>query len=130
MLSVFRQHVRTSHFSIFASYRHLLSQIYNSRQLDSIGKLFRLHTNVPLKLLYLSNTNMKFNAAILFIAASTCSAFVPKANMQRAASSRLLMQDTAQAVQAAMAASEKFGKTSPQARSAWELVEEMDAANR
>ena len=29
-----------------------------------------------------------------------------------------------------MAASEEFGKTSPEARAAWDIVEELDAANR
>jgi hypothetical protein len=37
--------------------------------------------------------------------------------------------DSASAISAAMEASEKFGKTSKEARIAWELVEELDATN-
>lgn len=36
--------------------------------------------------------------------------------------------DAAEAIQAAMMASQMFGKTSPEARVAWDIVEEMDAA--
>jgi hypothetical protein len=37
--------------------------------------------------------------------------------------------DSASAISAAMEASEKYGKTSKEARIAWELVEELDATN-
>ena len=38
--------------------------------------------------------------------------------------------DTSDAVKKALEASRVYGKTSVEARMAWELVEEMDAANR
>ena len=37
--------------------------------------------------------------------------------------------DTTEAIQEAMAASQKFGPTSKEARVAWEAVEEMDASD-
>ena len=37
--------------------------------------------------------------------------------------------DTSKAIEAALEASKTFGKTSVEARMAWELVEEIDAAN-
>lgn len=52
------------------------------------------------------------------------------AGMARASvASRLYMKDTSEAVAAATEASKKYGETSPEARVAWELVEELDAAN-
>jgi hypothetical protein len=69
---------------------------------------------------------MKLNAYFLLL--SSASAFAPRATFPRP--SCLFMQDTAEAIKTAMEASESFGKTSAEARSAWELVEELDAANR
>ena len=72
---------------------------------------------------------MKFNTAILFLLGSA-NAFVPQATWkQPVSSSALFVKDTSEAVQAAMEASEKYGKTSPEARVAWNVVEELDAAN-
>lgn len=78
---------------------------------------------------------MKFsNGVILFLAtsAATCTnAFVvPKAALQQPSNTALFLQDTSEAVEAAMEASEKYGKTSQEARLAWNVVEELDAANR
>ena len=42
----------------------------------------------------------------------------------------LLKADSAQAINEAMAASEKFGASSAEARAAWDVVEEIDASNR
>lgn len=42
---------------------------------------------------------------------------------------RSVHMDTSDAIKAALQASKEFGKTSPEARMAWELVEEIDAAN-
>ena len=44
--------------------------------------------------------------------------------------STLLKADSAQAINEAMAASEKFGASSAEARAAWDVVEEIDASNR
>lgn len=38
--------------------------------------------------------------------------------------------DTSDAVKNALAASRLYGKQSPEARMAWDIVEEMDSANR
>ena len=71
---------------------------------------------------------MKFNAAI-FCLLGSATAFVPKTSLQQR-SYALFMQDTSEAVKAAMDASETYGKTSPEAKAAWALLEELDAANR
>lgn len=75
-----------------------------------------------------------FASFLLLSSASTASAFAPSSRAfvrpaSVSTSSALQMQDTAEAIAAAREASEKFGKTSPEARMAWELVEELDAAN-
>jgi hypothetical protein len=78
---------------------------------------------------------MKLNIAVLFyMATSTATnAFAPSIISRQSSSLSLvslLMQDTSKAVEEAMAASEKYGKTSPEASAAWAIVEELDAANR
>eukprot|EP00977_Amphora_coffeiformis_P017477 scaffold5744_cov159-Amphora_coffeaeformis.AAC.6 len=71
---------------------------------------------------------MKLHLVILFI--SGANAFTPKSTYtQRPSFSSRFMQDTSDAVQEATKASETFGKTSPEARTAWNNVEELDAAN-
>jgi len=73
---------------------------------------------------------MKLNVSLLLTIGSSVGAFAPRAFLRPSLSSRLGMQvDTSEAIQQALEASETFGKTSPEARSAWELVEELDAAN-
>jgi len=62
---------------------------------------------------------------------ATASAFAPQAAFTRQSMALFDTHhvDTADAIKAAMAASEEFGKTSVEARLAWDAVEEMDAAN-
>jgi len=71
---------------------------------------------------------MKLNASFLLL--SSVSAFAPRAIFLRPSSCLFVKYDTSAAIKNAMEASETFGKTSAEARSAWELVEELDAANR
>ena len=59
--------------------------------------------------------------------AGSASAFAPSTFGVR--QSTMLMMDSSKAVEAAMAASKEFGATSPEARVAWDTVEEMDAAD-
>ena len=77
---------------------------------------------------------MKFHTAVSLLLASITAgihAFSSSSlHRHRAIPSVLFMQDSAEAVKAAMEASETHGKTSPEARAAWSLVEEIDAANR
>mmetsp|Transcript_40426 Transcript_40426/g.121806 ORF Transcript_40426/g.121806 Transcript_40426/m.121806 type:complete len:153 (-) Transcript_40426:1272-1730(-) len=61
---------------------------------------------------------------------ASASAFAPSATFVRPSVALSNARvDSADAVNAAMEASEKFGKTSPEARSAWDIVEEMDASD-
>ena len=81
-----------------------------------------------------------FGLSSLLLASSSVSAFAPSSRARATfvnghaaraqAATPLKMQDTANAVAAAKEASEQYGGTSPEARMAWELVEELDAANR
>ena len=62
--------------------------------------------------------------------ASAC-AFMPTAFRHNAARSfSLSMVDSTAAIEEAMAATKEFGSTSPEARAAWDIVEEIDASNR
>mmetsp|Transcript_14726 Transcript_14726/g.20494 ORF Transcript_14726/g.20494 Transcript_14726/m.20494 type:complete len:152 (-) Transcript_14726:182-637(-) len=69
--------------------------------------------------------------ALSFGLLATVSAFAPQAAFTRQSMALFDTHhvDTADAIKAAMEASEKFGKTSVEARLAWDTVEEMDAAN-
>ena len=76
-------------------------------------------------------------ALFLTLLASGGNSFAPVAltTTKKAGASRpatLIMASTASedAVKAAMAAAEKYGKASPEARAAWDIVEEIDAATR
>mmetsp|Transcript_1164 Transcript_1164/g.1902 ORF Transcript_1164/g.1902 Transcript_1164/m.1902 type:complete len:206 (-) Transcript_1164:109-726(-) len=73
---------------------------------------------------------MKFSLALVTLLSASASAFVPSPNnvwgTTTALSSRV---DSSDAVKAALEASEKYGATSPEARIAWETVEEMDSSD-
>ena len=71
---------------------------------------------------------MKLQIASLFALVASASAFAPASFGARPAT--LLKADAADAIKEAMAASEKFGASSPEARAAWDIVEEMDASTR
>jgi hypothetical protein len=71
---------------------------------------------------------MKLQFALFLSLVSGSAAFAPQMISGRRAMS-LSIVDTSSAIDEAMAASEEFGKTSPEARSAWDVVEELDAAN-
>ena len=71
---------------------------------------------------------MKFSLVFLAAVASSASAFAPSRFTR--SPSALHMVDTSPAVQEALEASKKYGASSPEARAAWDIVEEMDASNR
>lgn len=71
---------------------------------------------------------MKFSISALALLVISADAFAPM-HMARAPTALSMSVDTTEAVKAAKEASEKYGATSPEARIAWENVEEMDAAN-
>lgn len=74
---------------------------------------------------------MKLSFSLFVLLGASANAFVTNTNGFGRPSFGLSMSvDSSDAVKAAMEASEKFGKTSPEARMAWELVEELDASNR
>jgi len=77
---------------------------------------------------------MKLSLALVSLMAAASSAFVipsttsmRSARMQLAASA--VRPDASAAIQAALEASKKYGPTSPEARVAWDAVEEMDASD-
>jgi len=73
---------------------------------------------------------MKLSALILLTGASAVSAFVPSASSSRAMTTLAAARpDSSAAIQEALEASKKFGATSPEARVAWEIVEEMDSSD-
>ena len=76
---------------------------------------------------------LSFASSLLLLGGTACGtagAFAPSSKVAFRPSSCLSMtKDTSEAVKAATEASEKYGKASPEARMAWEVVEEMDAAN-
>lgn len=71
---------------------------------------------------------MKLQFALFLSLVSGSAAFAPPMVSGRRASS-LFIVDTSKPIEEAMAASEEFGKSSPEARAAWDIVEELDAAN-
>ena len=76
---------------------------------------------------------MKFVAALLLLL-NGASAFVVAPSTPSVFSSTTQLHstvrpDTSAAIQAALEASKKFGATSPEARVAWDAVEEMDASD-
>ena len=74
---------------------------------------------------------MKLSLALLALFANSAQAFAPSINSNagRHATTQLFV-DSSQAIQDALAAAKEFGPSSPEARSAWDIVEEMDASTR
>mmetsp|Transcript_68258 Transcript_68258/g.102948 ORF Transcript_68258/g.102948 Transcript_68258/m.102948 type:complete len:145 (-) Transcript_68258:219-653(-) len=72
---------------------------------------------------------MKLSTAILFASASVASAFAPSNMFASRGQALFAGSEVEEAIQAAKEASEKFGKTSPEAAAAWDVVEEIDAAS-
>lgn len=76
---------------------------------------------------------MKLSLSIALMAAATAvQGFAPTATFGvRLTHTQLAMSrpDASEAVKAALEASKKFGPTSPEARMAWETVEEMDSSD-
>ena len=77
---------------------------------------------------------MKFSAAFLAISVSSTSAFT--ANLNKRGSTQLAMAkliaplaDVSALIDEATKLSQDFGPTSPEARLAWEAVEEVNAAD-
>ena len=72
---------------------------------------------------------MKFIIGLFAALVATTTAFAP-VSVSRPQLTKTFMVDTAKAIEEAMAASKEFGASSPEARAAWDIVEEMDASNR
>ena len=70
---------------------------------------------------------MKICFALFLLSTAATKAFLPRASFVRP-SVYMMAESSEEAVAAAMAASEKFGKSSPEAAAAWETVEEIDAS--
>ena len=73
---------------------------------------------------------MKFIVGLFAALVATTTAFAPISMSSRPQLTKTFMVDTAKAIEEAMAASKEFGASSPEARAAWDIVEEMDASNR
>eukprot|EP00568_Trieres_chinensis_P012831 CAMPEP_0183293530 /NCGR_PEP_ID=MMETSP0160_2-20130417/2180_1 /TAXON_ID=2839 ORGANISM="Odontella Sinensis, Strain Grunow 1884" /NCGR_SAMPLE_ID=MMETSP0160_2 /ASSEMBLY_ACC=CAM_ASM_000250 /LENGTH=220 /DNA_ID=CAMNT_0025454661 /DNA_START=52 /DNA_END=714 /DNA_ORIENTATION=+ len=68
--------------------------------------------------------------SLLILSAASVKGFVPSASFRSASTSlNGARVDPSEAIAAALEASEKFGSTSTQARTAWEVVEEMDSSD-
>jgi hypothetical protein len=111
-----------------------------------IALLFLLFIN-PLLCVCVSTMKFSLAAALVFAvpAATTAFAVVPApphhqqapstssgSQQARRATTRLALSarpDTSGAIQAALEATEKYGASSPEARVAWDAVEEMDASD-
>ena len=74
---------------------------------------------------------MKLSLSIGFLAIASVNAFAPTSFGVRSSTQLYSVGrvDTSEAIKAALAASKEFGATSPEARMAWEAVEEMDSAD-
>lgn len=72
---------------------------------------------------------MKLSLSLALLASSAVHGFAPTILGLRPATSLNARPDATAAIEAAMAATKKFGATSPEARMAWETVEEMDSAD-
>ena len=73
---------------------------------------------------------MKFSLALLFAAAATTQGFAPLSAPRRTTTAlQNARADTSELIQEAMQASKKYGAASPEARLAWEAVEEVDASD-
>jgi hypothetical protein len=71
---------------------------------------------------------MKLCLALSLIASA--STFSPAPAFFRPSTELFTTRDSSKEVQEALEISKKFGETSPEARAAWDVVEEMDASNR
>lgn len=73
---------------------------------------------------------MKFSTILAFLAVSSTQAFCPSAMQMRKTTTTLQARaDSSKLVEEALAASKKFGASSPEARLAWETVEEVDSSD-
>ena len=74
---------------------------------------------------------MKLSLSLAVLAATAVHGFAPAATTfgLRQSTNLFGRVDSSEAVKAAMEASKKFGPTSPEARMAWETVEEMDSSD-
>ena len=74
---------------------------------------------------------MKIQCLPLLALFASANAFAPLSlNTAQRPATFLAATASEEAVKEAMAASEKFGKASPEARAAWDIVEEIDASTR
>ena len=73
---------------------------------------------------------MKATISLLLMVPLTASAFTPSLSLfQRQPTFLSAAKDSSAAVAAALEASKKYGATSPEARVAWEAVEDMDSSD-
>lgn len=72
---------------------------------------------------------MKLSISLALLAVTAVHGFAPATFGVRTATSLNSRPDATEAIKAAMAASEKYGATSVEARMAWETVEEMDSSD-
>ena len=74
---------------------------------------------------------MKISLALLLATvATTTEGFAPMAKISPSSSALFNARaDTSELIKEAMAASKKYGAASPEARLAWEAVEEVDASD-
>lgn len=73
---------------------------------------------------------MKLSLSIAFLAATTVQGFAPATFGVRPTTELAMSRpDASQAIKEALAASQKYGPTSQEARMAWETVEEIDASD-
>lgn len=74
---------------------------------------------------------MKIYLASIALLVASAHGFAPvPIGVRSRAPTALCMSDSETAIKDAMAASKKHGATSPEARAAWDIVEEIDAATR
>lgn len=72
---------------------------------------------------------MKYTIATIALLAASVSAFAPTPAFTRRSSPLMASADSTQLIKDAVAISEKYGKDSPEARLAWETVEEVNASD-
>jgi len=74
---------------------------------------------------------MKFTLAIVALLSTAADAFAPVSSYGRSSTTTSLFSraDSSDLVKEALEISKKFGASSPEARLAWEAVEEVDASD-
>ncbi|KAL3928676.1 MAG: hypothetical protein SGBAC_012547 [Bacillariaceae sp.] len=73
---------------------------------------------------------MKFSTILALLAVSSAQAFCPSGmHMMRKTTTLQARADSSKLIEEALAASKKFGASSPEARLAWETVEEVDSSD-